>query len=70
MEIYTQVVAANIPLANHESDLYIPVTDETRALIAAYRFKENVTTFINNLDGKLWYDVPFAFLPYWEAKQR
>lgn len=68
--IYSQVVAAGIEHANHESDLYIPVTDQTRTILATWEFKENVTTFRNNIDSKLWYDLPFAYLPFWELRQR
>lgn len=69
-KIYNQVIAAGIQYSVHESDLYIPVTEETRKMVAAYEFKSNVTMFKSNIDGKMWYDIPFANLPYWEAKQK
>jgi len=25
-----------------------------------------VTRFTNNIDGKPWYDVPFAYMPFWD----
>ena len=67
--IYKQLQAANVPLSSHESDLYAMVTPESAAIVKAYKFKGNVTTFQNNVDGKRWYDIPFAFEPYWEARQ-
>ena len=59
-----------IPFSNHQSDLYIPVTDETRELISQYEFKQNVSTFKNRVEGGHWYDIPFAYEPYWEARVR
>jgi len=67
--IYAQVIERGIQHSQHESDLYLPVNTETMALIKDYRFRSNVTTFRSNIDGKLWYDVPFAYLPFWEAKK-
>ncbi|MBC7818413.1 MAG: hypothetical protein IAG10_16120 [Planctomycetaceae bacterium] len=66
--VYDECLAAGIPMANHYSDLYIPATDETRAILKkcdciTYR------PFRNQVEGGTWYDVPFAYLPYWEAAQ-
>lgn len=70
VQLYEQVKAAGIPFDHHETDLYLPVNEETKALIVAYRFRENVTTFTSQIDGKQWYDIPFAYLPAWERKER
>lgn len=67
--VYDQVVAAGVKTSNHCSDLYAEVTEESTAIIKNYAFKNQVTTFINALDGKLWYDIPFAFSPYWEKRK-
>lgn len=69
-ELYHIILARHIPHDHHESDLYIPVTEETRALIRQYQFRSNVTTFISNIEKTPWYDVPFAYLPFWEKVQR
>lgn len=67
--IYEEVVAAGIPHHNHETDLYIPVNDQTRELLSRYPLnKGNATTFINQVEGGAWYDVPFAYLPAWEKR--
>lgn len=68
--IFEQVKAAGIPYDSHETDLYIPVNEETRALLAGYKFKSNVTSFVSQIDGKRWFDIPFAYLPAWESKCR
>lgn len=68
--IFEQVKAAGIPFASHESDLYIPATEQTCAMLDNLAIPVHATTFINKQDGKLWYDIPFAYLPFWEEKQR
>jgi hypothetical protein len=66
--IFETVKKKGIPFSNHSSDLYIPVTPETRELISQYKFQQNVTTFWNEVDGGRWYDIPFAYDPWWEAR--
>ena len=72
-QLFTQVVAHDVPFENHFSDLYIPVNETTKALINAYKFRQNVTVFKRAScvpDGYqgYWYDVPFAYAPYWANK--
>ena len=69
--IYEQIQKLNIPFSNHESDLQCIVTKETTNIINNYRFKCNVTKFICESDdykGTLWYDIPFAYDPFWNNK--
>lgn len=71
MSLFDEIKAAGIPFANHETDLYIPATEQTRAILAKYTLENgNKTTFTNQVEGGLWYDVPFAYLPAWEAKTK
>ena len=51
-------------IGNHESDLYLKCTDVSKKLVSEYRFKNNVETFRSNIDGSLWYDIPFAYDPF------
>lgn len=74
---YAECVARGIPCHNHESDLYIPVTEETRALVKHYtnpppghHALARPETFQNQVEGGLWYDVPFAFTPWWEKREQ
>ena len=67
-ELYNTVVSKGIPHSNHATDLYIPVTPETTKLVAEYEHKVSVTTFVNQREGGMWYDIPFAYLPAWEKK--
>lgn len=56
---------------HHESDLYLMVTKESRKLVNDYEFKFNVTTFVSAIAPHvLWYDIPFAYTPYWENLRR
>lgn len=67
--LYEEIVAAKIPIASHYSDLYFPVTEQSTAILAKYPDnKKNTKYFVNQVEGGTWYDVPFAFLPYWEEK--
>ena len=50
-QIYQQMKAAGVKIDNHESDLYVPVNADTQKLITKYRFRSNVTTFVNQIDG-------------------
>ena len=65
--IYDACLAAGVPMDSHESDLYIPVNETTTAILR--RFGSTASTFTNQVAGGLWYDVPFAFLPWWEKRQ-
>ena len=67
--IYQQVIEAGIEHDHHESDLYIPVNDQTKKIVHSYEFKRNVTMFASKIDGKPWFNIPFAFQPFWDSKQ-
>jgi hypothetical protein len=56
--------------SQHElgSDLYLKVTPTSKVLIEQYEFKGNVTTFKDNIDHELWYDIPFANMAWWDEK--
>jgi len=70
MNIYEEVIKRGIEHDNHASDLYIPVNDETKELVNSYRNEHHVTTFKNNKDGKPWFDIPFAFEPFWDKAEK
>lgn len=68
-ELYEQVIALNIPHAHYASDLYIKITVDSMNLISKYKHISNVSSFRNQLDKTLWYDVPFAYQPYyWDRR--
>jgi hypothetical protein len=69
MTLYEELIAENIEVSNHYSDLYFPVNDKTSEIIKK-RSGLNVRTFINNITNTLWYDVSFAYDPFWTNKEK
>ena len=70
MTIYAELKAANVPMGSNASDLYCPVTPVSQAIIDRYAFKKSVKTFKGTKPaGSLWFDIPFAFDPFWEGKR-
>ena len=64
-ELFNKLIKAEVPISNHYSDLYVKKTDESMDLLSEYEFRCNVTKFVNQIDKTVWYDVPFAYIPYW-----
>lgn len=48
-------------LAHWYSDLYVKVTPFSKAIVSNYEFKHLVTTFIDQIDHELWFEIPFAY---------
>ena len=68
VSLYLRLKTAGVPLDSHESDLYALVTPESWAIVKASGWG-GVTTFTSNIDGKVWFDLPFAYSPWWERRQ-
>ena len=67
--LYTELLRGGVEISNHESDLYCPVNEITRKILANFPLElKNATTFYNQINGELWFDIPFAYLPFWENK--
>jgi hypothetical protein len=67
--LYGDLVAAGVPMDHHESDLYFEDTATSRAILARWLFQARLATrFEDRLTGSTWWDVPFAFLPWWEDR--
>jgi len=70
MSVYSEVKATGGYVENHEADLYIEVNDINRKILSRHPLEmRNATKFKNEVTGKLCWDVPFGFDPYWEAKK-
>ena len=63
--IYEEMKKIGVEIDHHGSDLYVPVTPETIALVKQYEFRENVKCFRSRIEG-MWYDIPFAYQPFWD----
>ena len=66
--LYKQLKAAGLKMGNHESDLHVEATAESLRIIARCEFDTTTKKFTNQLDGRTWYEVPFAYEPWWEGR--
>ena len=65
--LYQELIDSNIPIDHHESDLYAKVTPLSRTLVKAAVLR--YSTFVSEIDGTLWFEIPFAYSPFWGKKQ-
>lgn len=68
MNIYEQLKKAGVELDSHESDLYAKCGEISCRIIEKYEHRANVRTFTSQIDGKRWYDIPFAYTPFWDKR--
>jgi len=59
--LFEEVKEKGILFGHYESDLYIPVTEETKELVKGYRAE----IFVSNIDHKQWFNVLFMYDPFW-----
>lgn len=69
MSLYSELKGAGIKLDNHFSDLYFECTELSTKILKRHPECRTAQTFISRLDKKRWYEVPFAYVPYWEGKK-
>ena len=67
-DFYEKVIELGIEHDHHESDLRVPMNAQTKMLVNHYEYGMLVTTFKSQPDGSIWYDIPFAYTPFWEEK--
>lgn len=51
---------------NHESDLYLLATDEAGRIMKDHGKVGQI--FKDNANGKMYYDIPFAYQPWWDER--
>ena len=68
--LYRKLLDFGVKVNSHESDLYAIVCPESESLINQYEHKENVRRFTSNIDGKQWFDIPFAYAPFWDRRAK
>ena len=63
-ELYEAVISTIDPadIDHHCGDLYLRVTPKSQELIEKYEYKNKVSTFVDNIDHVLWYEIPFAYM--------
>ena len=69
--LYQALKAAGCEIDSHCSDLYVRDTVRARDIIA--EFPEHIRElrfFVSPVDNRPWLEIPFAYDPYWNARQR
>ena len=72
MSLYQDLVKLGVPHSNRASDLYFPVTEQTTGLVKKWKKKTTlvVNKFTHEVEKTLWYEIPFAYDPFWEARHK
>ena len=57
---------------NHYSDLYVLKNETSTKFVNGLCVdqKRNVTTFVSQIDKKVWYDMPFMYEEYYEKRKK
>jgi hypothetical protein len=70
-DLYAMLKAAGVPTDHHESDLYFKATKQGLEILRHFpKQAQNARGFKSEIDGTRWVDVPFAYAPWWEKRQR
>ena len=64
--LYEQLKEAGVKVENWQSDLYCPVNEVSKKIVENSALAFTAGKFIDQIDKKLWYDIPFAFDPYYK----
>ncbi len=68
--LYDELKAAGVKIDHHESDLYFERTPLSRSILAQYPTQKKMSSsFLNQITHNAWIEVPFAYMPYWRARQ-
>jgi len=76
MTLYEELTAAGCLTDHHESDLYVKYSDKALAIIVDHvllpgsLLQRLPNKFVSNIDGSLWYDIPFAYDPFFNKPAR
>jgi hypothetical protein len=63
---YLALKAAGCEVEHRESDLYVRATELARRII-----KESGWGYeVFQSEGKTWFEIPFAYSPFWEKRAR
>jgi hypothetical protein len=68
--IHMKAIEAGVEVDHHSLDLYLPVNDITRKLVAEYKHPMSVTTFTCQITGQRMFEVPFAFDGFWTDAEK
>ena len=66
ISLYDKLVEEGVEISSWQSDLYFPINDLTLKILQRYPLECSLAkTFLSKTNGKMMYEVPFAYLPYW-----
>lgn len=70
MTLYEELIAAGCQVEGHNSDLRVKATPESKRIVDAHcgigrLFKASI--FPCQITGEAWYEIAFAFDPFWET---
>ena len=69
MSLYEVLEYYDIQIGSHASDLYFPKTEQTKKILSYFSgYEKTHSVFIEQESRKPWYEVPFAYDPYWRDK--
>ena len=64
--LYEDLVAAGLVVSNWQSDLYVPATEEAKAIFRKH--SQKLFYFKSNINGKFMLEAPLQFDPFWERR--
>ena len=64
--LYDDLKENGVELDNHESDLYFHVTGVSTMILAWHTEVKTHSMFKHAVNGNMYYEVPFAFQPFWD----
>lgn len=71
--LYQRLVEAGVQTASWQSDLYFPLNADSLRVLeearAAGVYSGKPKTFVSETDGKMWFDAPFQYDPFWEKRR-
>ena len=70
-EVY-EIASANMDpehIDHHASDLYLKVNSTSSLIIGALDNRALLSVFRSQIDNKLWYELPFCYLPAFTRDQ-
>lgn len=59
--IQEELRKAGCVIEHYCTDLHTPVTEASTKIVNNFEFKQNVTKFTSQIDGVLYYDIPFCY---------
>lgn len=72
LDLYTELVNAGVRVSGHESDLYVPITPLSKAIVlrvdpARLMRRSEFTCLVT---GERHWDFPFQYTPFWQNVAR